>query len=56
MNVKGLVAIDVHVHAAVSCRQPIDEVWKEYEEAASRYFKAGKRPTIAEAIADYRER
>jgi hypothetical protein len=54
MNVDDLVAIDVHTHAEVSCRQPQDEVWKEYEDAASRYFKAGKRPTIAETIAHYR--
>ena len=56
MNVQELVAIDVHTHAEVSCRQPVDEVWKEYEEAASKYFKAGKRPTIPETIAYYRER
>ena len=55
MNVKDLVAIDVHTHAEVSCRQPVDEVWKEYEDAASKYFKAGKRPTIAETVAYYRE-
>ena len=30
--------------------------WKEYEDAASKYFKAGKRPTIAETVAYYRER
>ena len=56
MNVNDLIAIDVHTHAEVSCRQPTDEVWKEYEDAASKYFKAGKRPTIAETIAYYRER
>jgi predicted TIM-barrel fold metal-dependent hydrolase len=56
MNVQDLVAIDVHTHAEVSCRQPVDEVWKEYEDAASKYFKAGKRPTIPETIAYYRER
>ncbi len=56
MNVKDLVAIDVHTHAEVSCRQPADEVWQEYEDAASKYFKAGKRPTIAETVAYYRER
>jgi predicted TIM-barrel fold metal-dependent hydrolase len=56
MNIKDLIAIDVHTHAEVSCRQPVDEVWKEYEDAASKYFKAGKRPTIAETIAYYRER
>ena len=57
MNVKDLVAIDVHTHAEVSCRQPQDEVWQEYEAAASRYFKAAaNRPTIAETVAYYRER
>src|SRR5690348_18469721 len=56
MNVQDLIAIDVHTHAEVSCRQPADEVWKEYEDAASAYFKSGKRPTIAETVAYYRER
>jgi len=56
MNIEELVAIDVHTHAEVSCRQPADEVWAEFEKAASKYFKVGKRPTIAETIAYYRER
>src|SRR5467141_5308457 len=56
MNTNELIAIDVHTHAEVSCRQPHDEVWQPYEEAASKYFKAGKRPTIAETVAYYRER
>jgi predicted TIM-barrel fold metal-dependent hydrolase len=56
MNTKDLIAIDVHTHAEVSCRQPADEVWQAYEDAASKYFKAGKRPTIAETVAYYRER
>ena len=56
MNVSDLVAIDVHTHAEVSCRQPADAFWQPYEDAASKYFKAGKRPTIAETIAYYRER
>jgi uncharacterized protein len=56
MNLQDLVAIDVHTHAEVSCRQPVDEVWKGYEDAASKYFKASKRPTIPETIAYYRER
>jgi predicted TIM-barrel fold metal-dependent hydrolase len=51
-----LVAIDVHTHAGVSCRQPADEVWQEYEDAANKYFKAEKPPTIAQTIAYYRER
>ena len=29
---------------------------RTYEDAASKYFKAGKRPTIAETVAYYRER
>ena len=56
MKLDDLIAIDVHTHAEVSCRQPVDEVWKEFEDAASKYFKAGKRPTIAETVAYYRER
>jgi predicted TIM-barrel fold metal-dependent hydrolase len=56
MKLDELIAIDVHVHAEVSCRNPVDEVWQEYEDAASKYFKAGKRPTIAETVAYYRER
>ena len=56
MKVDELIAIDVHTHAEVSCRQPVDDVWQAYEDAASVYFKAGKRPTIAETIAYYRER
>jgi predicted TIM-barrel fold metal-dependent hydrolase len=56
VNTKDLIAIDVHTHADVSCRQPPDEVWQAYEDAASKYFKAGKRPTITDTIAYYRER
>ena len=56
MKLDGLIAIDVHTHAEVSCRQPHDEVWRPYEAAASKYFKTGKRPTIAETVAYYRER
>ncbi len=56
MKVADLVAIDVHTHAEVSCRQPADAFWQPYEDAANTYFKAGKRPTIAETVAYYRER
>jgi uncharacterized protein len=56
MKIDDLIAIDVHTHAEVSCRQPHDVFWQPYDEAASKYFKAGKRPTIAETIAYYRER
>lgn len=54
VNVNELVAIDVHCHAEVSCRQPADETWKAYEQAASKYFNSAERPTIAETIAYYR--
>lgn len=56
MNIQDLVAIDVHTHAEVSCRQEPDAFWLPYEEAAGKYFKTGKRPTIAETIAYYREK
>lgn len=56
MKTDQLIAIDVHTHAEVSCREPTDEMWKEFEDAASQYFKAGRRPTITETIAYYRER
>jgi hypothetical protein len=54
---KNHVAIDVHTHAEVSCRQPPDPIQAEFEEAATVYFGAqAKRPTIAETVAYYRER
>jgi predicted TIM-barrel fold metal-dependent hydrolase len=56
MNINNLVAIDVHTHAEVSCRQPADAFWEPYEAAASDYFKVGKRPTISETITYYRDR
>jgi hypothetical protein len=56
VNVKDLIAIDVHTHAEVSCRQPADAHWQPYADAANTYFKAGKRPTIAETVAYYRAR
>jgi len=56
MKTADLIAIDVHTHAEVSCRHPADAHWLPYEEAANKYFKAGKRPTIAETVAYYRER
>lgn len=56
MNVKDLIAIDTHTHAEVSCRQPADAFWLPFEEASAKYFKSGRRPTIPETIAYYRER
>ena len=48
MKLDELIAIDVHTHAEVSCRCEPDEAWKPFEEASAKYFKAGKRPTIAD--------
>ena len=55
MKVDDLVAIAIHTHAEVSCRQEADPYWTPFEEAAGKYFKVGKRPTIAETIAHYRQ-
>jgi hypothetical protein len=46
-----LVAFDLHTHAEVSCRREPDEMWQPFDAAAGKYFKTGKRPTIAETIA-----
>ena len=56
MNCQDLIAIDMHTHAEVSCRQEPDSYWEPYEQAASIYFKVDKRPSITETIAYYRER
>ncbi|MEV5033167.1 amidohydrolase family protein [Sphingobium sp. LMC3-1-1.1] len=52
-----LGAIDMHVHAEVSCHDPEDPIFGEFADAATRYFKAPRRrPTIPETLAYYRER
>jgi len=57
MDLDKIVAIDIHTHAEVSCRQPEDPIMGEFFDAATKYFKADrKRPTIPETIAYYRER
>lgn len=56
MKTQDLIAIDIHTHAEVSCCQPYDEFGRPYDEAANKYFKFDKRPTIDETIAYYRER
>ncbi|MET0374165.1 MAG: hypothetical protein ABW128_07905 [Rhizorhabdus sp.] len=38
MDVGFLKAIDVHVHAGHSCRQPLDLVQRELEDAAADMF------------------
>jgi predicted TIM-barrel fold metal-dependent hydrolase len=57
IDLKKITAIDVHVHAEVSCHDPEDPVMGEFFDAASAYFGAERRrPTIEETIAFYRER
>lgn len=57
MDVKSLVAIDMHTHAEVSSRIPDDPMSEAMYEASIQYFKhEGHRPTIAEIAAYYRER
>ena len=51
-----LIAIDIHTHAEVSCRNPFDSYGEEYDRAADKYFGSNRRPTIAETVAYYRER
>ena len=56
MNTADLIAIDTHTHLEVSCRNPFDSYGEEYDRAADKYFKSGRRPTIQESIDYYRER
>jgi len=56
MNTAQLIAIDVHVHAEVSCRNPFDSYGEEYDRAADQYFGSDRRPTIEQTVAYYRER
>lgn len=56
LNLENIVAIDVHVHAEVSCTQPHDDYRPELDEAFARYFKSDKRPTIQETADYYRHR
>lgn len=56
INAEKVVAIDVHVHAEVSCTDPEDPVMGKFFDAASSYFKAPRqRPTIPETIDYYRQ-
>src|SRR5258708_4093469 len=56
MDHEKLIAIDIHTHAEVSCWNPFDNYGEEYDRAADKYFGNGRRPTIAETVAYYRER
>ncbi len=55
MNLKDLVAIDVHTHAWRSALKPPDEAQKEHEAAMGRYFKyLPQHTTVPEMAAYYR--
>jgi len=57
MDISKLKALDVHVHAEVSCHDHEDPIFGEFLDASTKYFKADRRrPTIPETIAHYRER
>ncbi len=56
IDLTKIKAIDVHVHAEVSCHDPEDPVMGKFFDAASAYFKAPReRPKIPEIIEIYRE-
>ena len=56
IDLSGIRAIDVHVHAEVSCHDPEDPVMGEFFDAASAYFKAPReRPKMPEIVEIYRE-
>ena len=55
IELSKLRAIDMHVHADVSCHDPEDPVMGRFFDAASAYFKAPReRPKIPEIISLYR--
>jgi predicted TIM-barrel fold metal-dependent hydrolase len=56
VDVDKLIAIDMHTHLEVSCRNPFDNYGEEYDRAADKYFRSSKRPTMDETVAFYREK
>ncbi len=56
MKTDDLIAIDIHTHLEVSCKHPFDNYRDEFDRAAERFFQMGKRPTMDECLAYYRER
>jgi predicted TIM-barrel fold metal-dependent hydrolase len=56
IDLSRIRAIDVHVHAEVSCHDPEDPVMGQFFDAASMYFKAPReRPKIPQIIELYRQ-
>ena len=56
MDIDNLIAIDMHTHLEVSCRNPFDNYGEEFDRAADKYFRSSRRPTMDETIAYYREK
>ena len=56
MKTEDLIAIDMHTHLEVSCRNPFDNYGEEFDRAADKYFRSSKRPTMDETLAYYREK
>ena len=55
IDLAKITAIDVHVHAEVSCHDPEDPVMGKFFDAASAYFKAPReRPKMPEIVEIYR--
>lgn len=56
VDLNVIKAIDVHVHAEISCHDPEDPVMGHFFDAASSYFKAPReRPKMPEIAAIFRE-
>ncbi|WP_326493089.1 amidohydrolase family protein [Novosphingobium sp. SL115] len=56
IDLSKIKAIDVHVHAEISCHDPEDPVMGQFFDAASTYFKAPReRPKMPEIVEIYRE-
>jgi predicted TIM-barrel fold metal-dependent hydrolase len=55
MKTDQLIAIDVHTHAEISCREPEDDYADDIEQQKRKYFKSGSPPTILETVAFYRQ-
>jgi predicted TIM-barrel fold metal-dependent hydrolase len=56
LKLADLVAIDMHVHASVSQRQPQDTYNAMLDEGLAKYFKSRMPPTTPEVAQFYRER
>ena len=54
MDIKNLLAIDVHTHAEVSSRNSGDPLWQAMQEASARYFPIALRTAPAKYLAKHR--